>query len=45
MVEHIRVKPATLQEIRAHTEQDEIPQELMKVIKAGWPETKHEVSH
>lgn len=45
MVEHIRVKPATLQEIRAHTEQDEVLQELMKVIKAGWPETKHEVPH
>lgn len=45
MVEHIRVKTSTLQEIRAHTEQDEVLQELMKVIKAGWPETKHEVSH
>jgi len=44
-VEHIRVKPATLQEIRAHTEQDEVLQELMKVIKGGWPKTKHEVSH
>ena len=40
MVEHIRVKPATLKEIRAHTEQDEVLQELMKVIKAGWPENQ-----
>ena len=45
MVEDIRVKPASLQEIRDHTEQDEVLQELMNVIKAGWPETKHEVSH
>lgn len=45
MVEDIRVKPATLQEIRDHTEQDEVLQELMNVIKTGWPETKHEVSH
>ena len=45
MVEDIRVKSATLQEIRDHTEQDEVLQELMNVIKTGWPETKHEVSH
>ena len=44
-VADIRVKPATLQDIRDHTEQDEVLQELMNVIKAGWPETKHEVSH
>ena len=45
MVEDIRVKPATQQEIRDHREQDEVLQELMNVIKAGWPETKHEVFH
>ena len=36
MAEDIRVKPATLQEIRDHTEQDEVLQELMNVIKEGW---------
>ena len=45
MVADIRVKPATLQDIRDHAEQDEVLQELMNVIKAGWPETKHEVCH
>ena len=45
MVADIRVKPATLQDIRDHTEQDEVPQEFMNAIEAGWPETKHEVSH
>ena len=45
MVEDIPMKPATLQEIRDHTEQDEVLQELMKVIRTGWLETKHEVFH
>ena len=45
IVEDVRVKPATLQEFRDHKEQDEVLEELMNVIKAGWPETKHEVSH
>ena len=45
MVGDIRVKPATLQDIRDHTVQGEVLQELMNVIKAGWPETKQEVSH
>jgi len=45
MVEDIRVKPATLQEIRDHTEQDKVLQESMNVIKAGYPETKHEISY
>ena len=44
MVEDIRVKLATLQEIRDHTEQDEVLQGLMNVIKADWSEIKHEVS-
>ena len=45
MVEDTRMRPTTLQEVRVHTEQDEVRQELKKVIKAGWPETKHDVSY
>ena len=45
MMEDTRKKPTTKPHIRAHTEQDEVLQELMKVIKAGWPDTKQEISH
>ena len=38
-------KPSTLQEIKQHTAKDDSLQELIKVIKAGWPETKGELSH
>lgn len=34
MVEDIRMKPATLQEIRAHTEQHEVLQQLIKEVKS-----------
>ena len=39
------LKPSTLQEIKQHTAKDDSLQELIKVIKAGWPETKGELSH
>ena len=39
MIEDIPMKPATLQEVNDHTEQDEVLQELMKMIKTGWPES------
>ena len=42
---HIRLKPSTLQEIPDHTQKDNSLLELIKVIKAGWPETKGELSH
>ena len=39
------LKPSTLKEIKQHTAKDESLLELIKVIKAGWPETKGELSH
>ena len=45
MTQHIRLKPSTLQEIKDHTQKDNSLLELIKVIKAGWPETKGELSH
>ena len=45
MTQHIRLKPSTLQEIKDHTQKDNSCLELIKVIKAGWPETKGELSH
>ena len=45
MTQHIRLKPSTLQEIKDHTQKDNSRLELIKVIKAGWPETKGELSH
>lgn len=39
------LKPSTLQEIKQHTAKDDSLQELIKVIKAGCPETKGELSH
>ena len=45
MAADIRVKPTILQDIRDRTEHHEVLPELMNVIKAGWPETKHIVSH
>ena len=43
MTQHIRLKPSTLQE--DHKQKDSNPLELIKVIKASWPETKWELSH
>ena len=45
LLERIRVKPATLQVIKAHTENDEQLQELVKVIQVGWPDIKAGLSH
>ena len=45
MTQHIRLKPSTLQEIKDHTQKDNSLLELIKVIKAGWPETKGKLSH
>ena len=45
MTQHIRLKPSTLQEIKDHTQKNNSHLELIKVIKAGWPETKGELSH
>ena len=39
------LRPSTLQEIKQHTAKDNSLQELIKVIKAGWPETKGELSY
>jgi len=39
------LKPSTLQEIKQHTSKDDSLQELIKVIKAGWPERKGELPH
>ena len=44
-VQDIRITSNTLQEIKDHTEKDIVLQGLKKVIQAGWPETKTEVSH
>ena len=38
-------KSLTVQEIKLHTAKDDSLQELIKVIKAGWPETKGELFH
>ena len=45
MTQHIRLKSSTLQEIKDHTQKDNSLLEMIKVIKAGWPETKEELSH
>ncbi|XP_022790920.1 uncharacterized protein K02A2.6-like [Stylophora pistillata] len=45
MTQHIRLKPSTLQEIKDHTQKEDSLLELIKVIKAGWPETKGELCH
>ena len=45
MTQHIRLKPSTLQEIKEHVQKDDSLQELIRVIEAGWPETKGELSH
>ena len=45
MTQHIGLKPCTLQEIPDYTQKDNSLLELIKVIKAGWPETKGELSH
>ena len=45
LLEGIRVKPTTLQEIKAHTENDEQLQGLVKVIQAGCPHIKAGLSH
>ncbi|PFX30613.1 hypothetical protein AWC38_SpisGene4580 [Stylophora pistillata] len=45
MTQHIRLKPSTLPEIKDHTQKDNSLVELIKVIEAGWPETKGELSH
>ena len=43
MTQHIRLKPSTPQE--DHKQEDNNLLELIKVIKASWPETKGELSH
>jgi len=45
MMQDACLKPSTLQEIKQHTAKDDSLQELIKVIKAGWPKTKEELSH
>ena len=45
MTQDACLKPSTLQEIKQHTAKDDSLQELIKVIKAGWPETKGELSY
>lgn len=40
MTQDVCLKPSTLQEIKRHTAKDVSLQELIKVIKAGWPVTK-----
>ena len=45
MTQDACLKPSTLQEIKQHTAKDDSLQELIKIIKAGWPETKGELSH
>ena len=40
MTQDACLKPFTIQEIKRHTAKDESLLELIKVIKAGWPETK-----
>ena len=45
MTQDACLKPSTLQEIKQHTAKDDSLQELIKVIKVGWPETKGELSH
>ena len=45
MTQDACLKPSTLQEIKQHTAKDDSLQELIKVIKAGWPKTKGELSH
>ena len=45
MTQHICLKPSTPKEIKDRTQKDNSLLELIKVIKAGWPETKGELSH
>ena len=45
MTQYIRLKPSTPQEIKVHTQKDDSLQELIRVIEAGWPETKGKLSH
>ena len=45
MTQDACIKPSTLKEIKQHTAKDESLLELINVIKAGWPETKGELSH
>lgn len=40
MTQDVRLKPYTLQDIKEHTGKDDSLQELIKVIIAGWLETK-----
>lgn len=40
MMQHIRLQPSTLQEIKDHMQKNESLQELIKVIEAGWPENE-----
>ena len=45
MTQDACLKPSTIQKIKQHTAKDDSLQELIKVIKAGWPKTKGELSH
>ena len=45
MTQDACLKPSALQEIKQHKAKDDSLQELIKVIKAGWPKTKGELSH
>lgn len=40
MTQDACLKLSTLQEIQQHTAKDDSLEELIKVINAGWPETK-----
>ena len=45
MTQDACLKPSTLQEIKQHAAKGDSLQELIKVIRAGWPETKGKRSH
>ena len=45
MTQDACLKPWTLQEVKQHIANDDSLQELIKVSKASWPETKGELSH
>ena len=45
MTQYVRLKPSTLQEIKVRLQEDDSFQELIRVIEAGWPETKGVLWH
>ena len=42
-IQDIRITEKTLQEIKKHTQKDQVLQELIRVIQTGWPNQKTEV--